>query len=102
MSSPLIRNEVICLLVLKVVGRHVASDRMVSGAYKTEFGDSDEISQCMKKVNVSHFGCKNVLFMKRFSLTADKWDTFLHVLRVLVKVFVKSPDVSESCPQVKR
>ncbi|XP_020616153.1 methylmalonyl-CoA mutase, mitochondrial-like [Orbicella faveolata] len=38
----------------RVVGRHVASDRMVSGAYKTEFGDSDEISQCMKKVNVSH------------------------------------------------
>lgn len=37
----------------KVVGRHVASDRMVSGAYKTEFGESDEISQCMKKVEVS-------------------------------------------------
>lgn len=35
----------------RVVGRHVASDRMVSGAYKTEFGESDEISQCMKKVN---------------------------------------------------
>lgn len=34
----------------RVVGRHVASDRMVSGAYKTEFGESDEISQCMKKV----------------------------------------------------
>lgn len=26
---------------------------MVSGAYKTEFGESDEISQCMKKVEVS-------------------------------------------------
>lgn len=34
----------------RVVGRHVASDRMVSGAYKSEFGESDEISQCMKKV----------------------------------------------------
>lgn len=44
-----------------MVGRHVASDRMVSGAYKTEFGESDEISQCMKKVNVSHFGCKKCL-----------------------------------------
>lgn len=34
----------------RVVGRHVASDRMVSGAYKTEFGETDEISQCIKKV----------------------------------------------------
>ena len=34
---------------------------MVSGAYKTEFGESDEISQCMKKVNVSHFRCKKCL-----------------------------------------
>ena len=37
----------------QVVGRHVASDRMVSGAYKSEFGESDEISQCMQKVEVS-------------------------------------------------
>ena len=48
---------------LQVVGRHVASDRMVSGAYKTEFGETDEISQCIKKVEVSLFGratkCKN-------------------------------------------
>lgn len=34
----------------RVVGRHVASDRMVSGAYKTEFGETDEITRCMKKV----------------------------------------------------
>ncbi|XP_074624263.1 methylmalonyl-CoA mutase, mitochondrial-like [Acropora palmata] len=34
----------------RIVGRHVASDRMVSGAYKTEFGETDEISQCIKKV----------------------------------------------------
>lgn len=40
------------LCALQVVGRHVASDRMVSGAYKTEFGESDEISQCIKKVEV--------------------------------------------------
>ena len=39
----------------QVVGRHVASDRMVSGAYKSEFGESDEITQCMKKVEVSEF-----------------------------------------------
>ena len=38
-----------------MVGRHVASDRMVSGAYKSEFGESDEITQCMKKVEVSYF-----------------------------------------------
>ena len=41
---------------LQIVGRHVASDRMVSGAYKTEFGETDEISQCIKKVEVSLFG----------------------------------------------
>ena len=51
-----------------MVGRHVASDRMVSGAYKTEFGDSDEISQCMKKVNVS-YSCS-------LSLIADNLFTF--------------------------
>jgi len=28
----------------KVFGRHIASDRLVSGAYKTEYGESDEIS----------------------------------------------------------
>jgi len=44
------------MMSLQVVGRHVASDRMVSGAYKTEFGETDEISQCIKKVEVSLFG----------------------------------------------
>lgn len=34
----------------KVVGRHVASDRMVSGAYKSEYGESDEITNCLKQV----------------------------------------------------
>ncbi|CAB3985968.1 Methylmalonyl- mutase, mitochondrial [Paramuricea clavata] len=34
----------------KVFGRHVASDRMVSGAYKSEYGDSDEITQCLNEV----------------------------------------------------
>lgn len=34
----------------KVFGRHVASDRMVSGAYKTEFGEEDEISKVIKRV----------------------------------------------------
>ena len=28
----------------KVFGRHVASDRLVSGAYRTEYGESDEIA----------------------------------------------------------
>ena len=31
----------------------MASDRMVSGAYKSEYGEADEISQCLKKVEVS-------------------------------------------------
>jgi len=34
----------------KVFKRHVASDRMVSGAYKSEYGEADEIEQCLKKV----------------------------------------------------
>jgi len=33
-----------------VFGRHVASDRMVSGAYKSEFGESDEIQSAMRRV----------------------------------------------------
>ncbi|KAL3194151.1 hypothetical protein MRX96_016292 [Rhipicephalus microplus] len=36
----------------KVFGRHVASDRMVSGAYKSTFGEDDkEISNVIAKVN---------------------------------------------------
>ncbi|KAK3753280.1 hypothetical protein QZH41_015222 [Actinostola sp. cb2023] len=34
----------------KVTGRHVANDRMVSGAYKTEYGEADEIKDCITKV----------------------------------------------------
>ncbi|XP_022235085.1 methylmalonyl-CoA mutase, mitochondrial-like [Limulus polyphemus] len=34
----------------KVFGRHVASDRMVSGAYKTAFGDNEELTIVMKKI----------------------------------------------------
>lgn len=34
----------------KVYGRHVASDRMVSGAYKTEYGAEEEISKIIKRV----------------------------------------------------
>lgn len=34
----------------KVYGRHVASDRMVSGAYKSEYGDNDEITKIIKRV----------------------------------------------------
>merc|ERR1712136_33098 len=33
-----------------VFGRHVASDRLVSGAYKSEFGESQEINDAMKRV----------------------------------------------------
>ena len=34
----------------QVFGRHVATDRLVSGAYKTEYGESDEISSVRSKV----------------------------------------------------
>ena len=42
-------------------GRHVASDRMVSGAYKTEYGDEDEISKVIKRVEVSR-----IIFVEHF------------------------------------
>ncbi|XP_010171095.1 methylmalonyl-CoA mutase, mitochondrial-like, partial [Antrostomus carolinensis] len=35
----------------KVFGEHKASDRMVSGAYRQEFGESDEILHAIKRVN---------------------------------------------------
>jgi methylmalonyl-CoA mutase len=36
----------------KVFGRHAATGRLVSGAYKTEYGDADEITKVMKRVEV--------------------------------------------------
>ena len=36
-----------------VFSRHVATDRMVSGAYKTEYGADQELQACMEKVEVS-------------------------------------------------
>ena len=44
--------------LLQVFGRHVASDRMVSGAYKTEFGEEDEISKVIKRVEVGYIRVK--------------------------------------------
>lgn len=34
----------------KVFGRHVATGRLVSGAYKTEYGDTDEIAKVISRV----------------------------------------------------
>jgi hypothetical protein len=34
--------------LLQVFGRHVASNRMVSGAYKTEYGDGDVLQGFIK------------------------------------------------------
>jgi len=36
----------------KVFGRHVATGRLVSGAYRTEYGASDEISKVMERIKV--------------------------------------------------
>lgn len=36
----------------KVYGRHVATSRLVSGAYKTEYGDSSEIAKVMERIKV--------------------------------------------------
>ena len=42
----------LCYLPLQVFGRHVATSRLVSGAYKTEYGDTSEIDNVMKRVQV--------------------------------------------------
>ena len=36
-----------------VFSRHVATDRMVSGAYKTEYEADQELQACMERVEVS-------------------------------------------------
>jgi len=38
----------------KVFGRHVATGRLVSGAYKTEYGDTDEIAKVISRVEVGN------------------------------------------------
>ena len=35
-----------------VFGRHVATGRLVSGAYKTEYGDMEELTNISKRVEV--------------------------------------------------
>ncbi|KAK7077053.1 hypothetical protein SK128_015120 [Halocaridina rubra] len=40
----------ISLAMEKVFGRHVASDRLVSGAYKTEYGDQDDLAAVSAKI----------------------------------------------------
>eukprot|EP00057_Strongylocentrotus_purpuratus_P030498 XP_781852.2 PREDICTED: methylmalonyl-CoA mutase, mitochondrial isoform X2 [Strongylocentrotus purpuratus] len=42
--------EEISMAMEKVFTRHVASDRMVSGAYKSEYGDDEEIQACISRV----------------------------------------------------
>ena len=44
--------EEISMAMEKVFTRHVASDRMVSGAYKSEYGDDEEIQACISRVEV--------------------------------------------------
>ena len=34
-------------------GRHIAADRLVSGAYKSEYGDAEEIDAVRKRVEVN-------------------------------------------------
>ena len=42
----------------KVVGRHVAVPRMVSGAYVSEYGQAEEVDKAMRRVEVG--GCDGV------------------------------------------
>lgn len=38
------------LFIPQVFGRHIASDRLVSGAYKTEYGEQQELAAVTEKV----------------------------------------------------
>ena len=38
--------------LLQVHGRHVATGRMVSGAYKTEYGNDSEMDEVSKRIEV--------------------------------------------------
>ena len=46
----------------KVFGRHQAHDRMVSGAYASEYGSSDALSAAQKKVKVRHARSFSMLY----------------------------------------
>lgn len=61
----------------KVFGRHTATGRLVSGAYKSEYGDADELSKVMKRVEVS---CAEVLSFSENSLTLEQFLTVEHCL----------------------
>ena len=37
----------------KVFSRHVAVDRMVSGAYKSEYGEDKELDACIARIEVT-------------------------------------------------
>lgn len=45
-------TEVIGLYTLQIHGRHIATNRLVTGAYASEYGNSDVIEKAMKKVQV--------------------------------------------------
>jgi len=47
-----------------VFGRHVATGRLVSGAYKTEYGDAEELANISKRVEV---GTVFILTSKHYS-----------------------------------
>ena len=36
----------------KIFSRHVAVDRMVSGAYKSEYGEDKELEACIQRIEV--------------------------------------------------
>lgn len=45
-------NRSMVALYVQVFKRHVASDRMVSGAYKTEYGEAEEIQEVSNRIQV--------------------------------------------------
>ena len=55
----------------KVHGRHVASTRMVSGAYLSEYGAGEEIEKTMEVVKVSknHFAHAQIQFERLLDLS---------------------------------
>lgn len=52
-------------------GRHVASDRLVSGAYRSEYGEASELHAVLEKVKVSMVSLIFVMF------ALSKWLVFM-------------------------
>lgn len=68
----------------KVFGRHVATGRLVSGAYKTEYGETDEIAKVIKRVEVGNSVIVIINFVHRvFKRNSLRWLVLFYIILAL-------------------